>query len=372
MPHRIGFVIVNKPTFSNGLMQNAYFLYDIYKQLGHLCTLLVYDKECKHIKGLSSIPVKHISIYASEFNTSDYDILITIGIGISHEIFQSCQKTNTYVIGFVCGNVLANTVSGFIDPKNDTSGLIAKETPVHKIWLIEGYRHMKTFIELTRSVPVTLVQHTWSPSLLEYVTKSRLRSVDTLYYKHTHTPSSKYNIVILEPNLNYTKHAVIPFTICEYIHKTYPELINQVFIFNWHDASKTAKHLLDTYSVGTKTRIFKNLYIDEILTYLNSQPNPFMVISYQLHNPWNYLYYEMLHFGIPLVHNSLDFKQFGYYYPECSIEGGADAVRNAAQYHTALAPLVKEKTHQLLNAMDPANPECRTYWNTLLENSKPK
>jgi hypothetical protein len=363
--YRIGFIIHNKHLFSNGLMQNAYFMYDVYRYLGNVCTFLSYDPDCKHVKGLESAAVKTISIHPSEFDTSAYDVLITIGIGISKPIYESCKRTNTYVIGFVCGNILAQTTEGCIS-SSEQSGFIGKEAPVDKIWMIEGYRHMKTFMELTRCVSVNLVRHTWSPKLLECFANQR-KHTSLAYNLSSPKPKTKYNILILEPNLNYTKTCVIPFSICEYLNKQDAELINQVFLFNWNDTSKTAQHLAASFDVSKKTRFFKSMLIDEILHFFNSQIEPFIVISHQLNNPWNYLYYEMFHFGIPLVHNSPEFKQFGYYYSDTNIEEGAGAVLNAMQYHTKLYELQKPKIQTLLNSMDPNNSECQTYWKELLE-----
>jgi hypothetical protein len=365
--YRIGIIINNKHVFSNGLMQNAYFLYEVYKQLGNICTLLSYDKDYKHLKGIESIPVKLVSVDPSEFLTSEYDVLITVGMGISRPVYESCKRTNTFVIGFVCGNMLANTTEG-INTESDASGFIGKEAPVDKIWIIEGHRYMKTFTELIRGTSAVLVRHTWSPILLEMFANERRRTKDSLYYKHVHTPTSKFNLVILEPNIGYVKTAIIPFSICEYLNKTHTDRINQVFIFNWNDKSKTGTHLLETFDVSKKTRIFKSLLIDEILSHFNSLPEPFIVISHQINNPWNYLYYEMWHFGVPLVHNSPDFKQLGFYYSECNIDEGSAAVLNAMNYHTKLNTIQKPKIAKLLESMDPYNSECQTYWNGLLEN----
>ena len=362
--YTIGFIIDNKHLFSNGLMQNAYFLYEVYTYVGHSCTFLSYDPTYKHIQGLESVTVKQISVDPSEFDTSAYDVLITIGLGISKPVYDSCKRTNTHVIAFVCGNVLANTTEGFIS-SSEHSKLVGKEAPVDSIWMIEAYRHMKPFIELTRGVPVKLVRHTWSPKLLEMFASQRKH--EALIYKHTHAPGSKYNIVILEPNLNHTKTCVVPFSICEYINKQNSALINQVFIFNWNDSSKTAQHVASSFDVSKKTRFLKSLLIDEILHFFNSQTEPFIVVSHQLNNPWNYLYYEMFHFGVPLVHNSPDFKHIGYYYSDTNIEEGAGAVLNAIQYHSKLGKLQKPKIRKLLDSMDPSNSECQTYWKCLLE-----
>jgi hypothetical protein len=364
--YRIGFIIDNKHLFSNGLMQNAYFLYQTYLNLGNKCTLLSYDPSYTCLKGYESIPVQTISIHPSEFDTSAYDVLITIGRGISKPIYESCKRTNTLVIGFVCGNILANTITGFIDSNPERpSNLIGKDAPVDKIWLIEGHRYMKTFIELTRGVSVNLVRHTWSPELLEILAKKRNHT--SLIYKHIPSRSNKVNIVILEPNMDYVKSAVVPFTICEYVNKMNSELINQVFIFNWNDTSKTALNLASTFEVYSKTRFFKSLLIDEILHFFNSQSCPFIVISHQLNNPWNYIYYEMFNYDIPLVHNSPDFKQLGYYYSDTNIEDGAGAVLNAIQHHAKLYEVQKPKIRTLFNSMDPSNSECQTYWKELLE-----
>ena len=367
--YRIGIVVKNVHIFSNGLIQNAYFLYETFLRLGHTCTLLCYDKDCASVRGLPSIPMKHISADAAEFDTSEYNMLLTIGIGISPSVYAACRKSGTRVIGFVCGNMLANATLGFIDnDETHGSGFIGKDAHVDKLWIIEGYRHMKTFVELTRGASSVLVRHSWSPKLLAAFAAIRERPAESLHYKHLlPAPTSKLNLLILEPNINYTKTSVVPMAIAECVHKLRPDLIKEVFVFNWPEKSATADHLIKTLDVGKKTRKFKSLLIDEILAHFNAAAEPFVVISHQLHNPWNYLYYEMFHYGVPLVHNSPDFKQCGYYYSDCCVEEGARAVLNAVDYHAKLQPIHEPKIRCLLDSMDPWNAECGAYWNGLLE-----
>ena len=40
------------------------------------------------------------------------------------------------------------------------------------------------------------------------------------------------------------------------------------------------------------------------------------VVTHHWENGLNYLYYEVLHGGYPLVHNSACLKDWGYYYPD--------------------------------------------------------
>lgn len=363
---RIGIIIKPLRMFSNGLIQNAFFMYEVFRA-HHTCALLCYDAAYTHLEG-TNIPVQTIPHIMTEDETRAFDVLITVGHGVTPETYANCVRTRTRVISFVCGNVLANTMIGFVDRDASTPSavLVSKTTPADHIWIIGGHSYMKSFVEVTRCAPSTLVPHLWSPRLMEsYMESVFKRNKSALQYVYD-KKEPQYNILILEPNLEFVKNAVIPITICERLHTLDPSVIREVFVFNFPDTSKTATTLVDHCRIRDKVRRFKGLHIAEILSFFNAQPQPYIVVSHQINNPWNYLYYEMLHFGVPLVHNSPAFRSYGYYYEGCDIDHGADACRNAVQHHSRLRPIHGPKNAAFLATIDPYAADCQTHWNTLL------
>jgi hypothetical protein len=76
------------------------------------------------------------------------------------------------------------------------------------------------------------------------------------------------------------------------------------------------------------------------------------VVSHQWHNAQNYLYYETLYGGYPLIHNSPIIKDLGYYYPEFDCKAGGEALIRAYETHDASLEKYKAKAREFLKTLD--------------------
>jgi hypothetical protein len=79
------------------------------------------------------------------------------------------------------------------------------------------------------------------------------------------------------------------------------------------------------------------------------------VVSHQWENAQNYLYYEALHGGYPLVHNSEILRDYGYYYPDFDTHEGGQALLRAFDGHDARLEEERAKNRELLHSLDFAN-----------------
>lgn len=80
-------------------------------------------------------------------------------------------------------------------------------------------------------------------------------------------------------------------------------------------------------------------------------------MSHQWENSQNYVYYEALHGGYPLVHNSPLLRHHGYYYAGFDCEAGGAALLRAHAGHDLRLPDVRRSTLELLRTLDTANPD---------------
>jgi hypothetical protein len=243
--------------------------------------------------------------------------------------------------------------------------VIGKGTPVDLIWLIGGHSYMKSYVELLRGTNVTIVPHLWSPSILEKHVEQKFKQNPT-NLNYVLKPFKNVNILVIESNIEFIKTALIPIMIAEAVEHTNPTLIKELFVFNFPVDSSNAFETVDNLDICKKLRKFKSLHIGEIITYFNKQKEPFIVISHQINNPWNYLYYEMLYYGVPLVHNSLAFKEYGYYYEGCDAYSGAIAVKQVIDNHEKNFELYKAKNRLMLRTIDPDDKGCIDVWNALI------
>ena len=111
-----------------------------------------------------------------------------------------------------------------------------------------------------------------------------------------------------------------------------------------------------------KLRRFKRLTLPEILLKFNDdEPMP-IILSYQLNNTLNYLYYEALYYGYPLVHNSPDLENCGYYFPEFDLTKCGEQILNAYNIHNDNLKDYNKKSMKYLKRVDPFNKNVCKIW----------
>lgn len=77
------------------------------------------------------------------------------------------------------------------------------------------------------------------------------------------------------------------------------------------------------------------------------------VVTHQWENGLNYLYYEVLYGGYPLIHNSPFLKEYGYYYEDFNAGSGGELLLTARREHEANLTQYKKDVGKLLASVDP-------------------
>ena len=81
------------------------------------------------------------------------------------------------------------------------------------------------------------------------------------------------------------------------------------------------------------------------------------VVTHHWENGLNYLYYEALFGGYPLIHNSEFIADYGYYYPSFNAEEGGKVLEMALRTHDANLEEYKIKSKHLLDRRSPTSKE---------------
>jgi hypothetical protein len=80
------------------------------------------------------------------------------------------------------------------------------------------------------------------------------------------------------------------------------------------------------------------------------------VVTHHWENGLNYLYYDVLYGGYPLVHNSEFLADVGYYYESFDAEAGGEALIRALTTHDDALPRYRETAAALLARVDATAP----------------
>jgi hypothetical protein len=352
---KVGILIGNGwNLFTNGMIQNAYFLLQCLEKLGHPSQFLCYDENpapFQH-KGLT---LKTISAKPTLFNPADYKAVITVTEGLDRDIHESLKKHKVATIALVCGCTMMMDQEYFYNI-NAPGAYIGKGAKVDELWVIPSYKYMLDYVEIIRGAPAFIMPHLWSPECIQEMMRVKYKKPEEiLFYNIEKRKSKKINIIILEPNFYIVKNAWIPLVAAEKLHKEYPDLIEQVYIFNYPE-NEHAERMIASLSVASKIRKFKRLAIPEILDHFNNNSECYPIfLSTQLYNSLNYLYYEILYYGYPLIHNSPELDGCGYYYPEYDLKKCVDCVLTAHKHHDKDVDILKDKAKQYLERVNPLN-----------------
>lgn len=366
----VGIVIHNKANlFSNGITQNAYFIYQCLENAGFKCQFLCHEPDPAKF-GYKDLTVRQISLNPLEFDTAEYHTIITVTRGMLESHYKMFKEHKVRVVSFICGNSLMQHMEDFVRGPTipGVSTGIGLSENSDELWVIPSLAHSIEYFKITKGCSIAnIVPHLWSHQFLAdtCVKYDKKKESDLIYNPAIHT-NKKLTILILEPNLALVKNAWIPIIACEKLNKMYPDLIENVFVFNFpsHDSSYS---MVSHLSLGSKLRKFKRLSMSEIMLHFNSESSFPVFLSHQILNPLNYLYYEVLYYGWPLVHNSDMLEGCGYFYPEIDIAKCAEAIMRSYNTHNYSPKTYIEKAHAYLNRIDPLDEENKKTWSQLLD-----
>lgn len=343
----------NQHIFSNGILQNAYFIFECFEKLGLKCQFLGIENSTF---GYRDLPIKKISTNALEFDPSEYHTVIAVTSGLLEEEYEMFKKHNVFVITFTCGNQMEYNIEEFVrgDISAGSTTYMGKNTFSDEIWIIPSMKYSTDYISIIRAKPVYIVPHLWSPTFLIDETIRRKKKEADLMFDFIKHNGNSLDILILESNIHFTKSSWLPIVSCESLNKDSPTLIDTVYVFNFPE-NKSAYKMVDDLEIGKKLRRFKRLSMPEIMLHFNEKNTFPIIISHQSHVSLNYLFYEALYYGWPLVHNSPDLEGCGYYYPENDIVACAAAITFAFKHHNKNIKVYTEKAREYLKRVDPCS-----------------
>lgn len=220
------------------------------------------------------------------------------------------------------------------------------------VWTLPEYEHScKDYFALTARAPVRIVPHLWTPLFFQ-------KGIDTL-------PADKpwgyqpgrgaWRVCSFEPNMCMVKTSLIPLLVCEEAYRANPAFLENLRVCNTlgiKDDAQFASMALSLDVVKHGLASFDGRApIYEFMAHHGD-----CIVSHHWENGQNYLYYEALYGGYPLVHNSTFIKDCGYYYPGFDCQAGGQALLRAFMDHDRRLDDEKQTTRALLHSLDINNP----------------
>ena len=349
---KIGIVIhANALLFSNGITQNAYFLYQCLLHCGYICEFLCSEPNPAPFQ-YKNIPLRQISTDRDIFNPESYSLILTMTRSLTKDQYTMFKKHNIQVISVVCGNHMMQDQEAFVHGLKCASFSGRAET-YDEIWTIPSLWRYKGYFETLKKVPVYKIPHLWHPCILQDRAKllSNVNQSDLIYDCAKHT-GEQIDIIIMEPNLGFVKNSWMPIIASECFYMRYPDLVNNVFVFNFPENPNSVS-MIQTLKLGKKLRQFKRLEMDQILKHFSKQKTIPVFLTHHNNNHLNYLFYEVLYYGYPLVHNSDMLDDCGYFYTDNDIDSCAAAIYKAYEHNKNVD--YNRKSMEFLETVNPCN-----------------
>ncbi len=284
------------------------------------------------------------------------DLMIEMSAQLAREWVIDFRARGGRIVSMRVGNDYVIDVERMVFDK--PHGLLLTGAPYHEIWTLPEYESVcAPYFASAFRAPVRLMQHLWSPLVLERA-RSRAEHAGPFEYR---PERPKWRVGIFEPNICMVKTSFIPMLACEAAHRAQPRLIEHLWVYNsFHLKDKPAfigfAQSLDIVRHGLAS--FEGRF--PLFQVMPSQVD--VMFAHHWENSQNYTYYEALYGGFPLIHNSHLLGSCGYRYHGFDCEEGGAALRRAFAGHDQNLPAYRANANDFLATLDPESEQnVRTY-----------
>jgi hypothetical protein len=358
-------ILIKKPEniFSNGCIQQTYFLKKLFDNLGYDVSLLSIEIEYTHFD-MTNEPI----IFTNDkYDFSSYNCIMLGSLILLPESNQAyidnIKSYDISIINLICGNVFILHQEEFVF---NTHKIIKnyKQNYFTQNWVLEMYDYSLDYIRMLSGCDTKITPYVWDIDIVkEYVEKNNIHP------KMITEDNSKINLLLFEPNMSIHKNSLVPLLICDEYYKRNKDYVNKVYVFCGDNVINNNNigflQNLDIYLDG-KIETYGRIIMPYIMDVIQKN-NPFMniVVSYNLLNNLNFLHLEMFYLGFPIVHNCKPFEQNGMFFENFELMKAVDIIEhtrthfNREEYIKCCKPI--------LETFSPKNKERLSKYKLLFE-----
>lgn len=292
---------------------------------------------------------------------AELDVLIEVGMRIPIVEAEKFQKRGGKLVSYVAGNSFVMNLESVASNLSDRAEVLPP-MEFDAVWITpQHWRTNRSYSLLTKSRNTHEVGQIWDPVILRQGV-SRIRH--NFFYKRRLKPGC--SVGVFEPNINVVKTFHFPVLICERLFRTTPAALHHVYASNTLHLKENVHFseffgsldLLKTNRVTSETRF-------PVYELLGQHVDT--VVVHHWENGLNYLYYDVLYGGYPLIHNSEFLKDVGYFFKSFDIASGAEALKRAWEEHDDQHVDYMAKSRELLWSVSPDNQQLQKQHADLIE-----
>lgn len=345
--------------FSAGIRQNQHFLHQLFKASPNCKRAYLLIDGCPRPVIPEGYPIDGADCVYMADVIDQLDYVVGVGTAIEQNLVEQLHARGAKVISYKGGNGAVMCMESLASSgyhkgvPGDGSEAYYDHTSFDQIWVTPQHMHTcRSWYETIYQVPVHEVPQVWAPDILE---ASRAPGWG---YK---AGDRKWRVSILDPNNTVMKTSHWPMLAFEAAWRRNPEAFAQCMVCNSVQfvenpsfksfalamTSAHARNAADTGSVMS--------FEPRAPTAQHMAAHSDAVITHQWENDLNYLYYDVLYGGYPLIHNSERLRDYGYCYHSFDAEDGASMLLIAKAVHDRNLRDYRRNNARLFKALAPTN-----------------
>jgi Protein of unknown function (DUF2827) len=345
--------------WSSGIAQNVVYLTMLMQRLPEveLAALVVCPPGSLISHPLGD--VYGLPVIGSEDAAASLDVIIELGARVEVEIADRFRARGGKLVSYMAGNAM---IMNFEELANDIRHGDYVSVPFDAVWITpQHWRTNHSYAAVTRTPNVVCAPHIWHPICLN---QSAFQLKLNPFYRPPVTKT--WRIGVFDPNINVVKTFHFPLLVCEQAYRLQPALIDRVLLFSASQLMGNShfEEFIAVTDLGRDKRVFA-----ETRYALAQVMGVFIdvVVTHQWENSLNYLYWDVLYLGWPLIHNSPEFRDVGYYYPSFDPLTGGKVLAQALADHPSQSPAGRQAVHETLWRFNIDNPEVQRRHAEMLE-----
>ncbi|MDG6894635.1 DUF2827 family protein [Volucribacter amazonae] len=334
--------------WANGAVQNTIFMYQLFQQMGSVDRVsLAFDGNRTEPPAGLMLDDVDLAFIPLEQAVEEVDVLIEMGLSLSPAITDKMRQRGAKTVSMRVGNDFIMDIERFVFDQPAVRTFNGAQFDA--VWTIPQHAEScRSYFSIMLRAPFFVLPQIWSPLFVDKVIK-RINGLGIKFGYQSFRDGAR--ISIFEPNITVMKTSHTPILLCEQAYRQNPQAIKHVYACCTYEKRQyPAFHNFigrtDLVKEGVLTVEGRYQLPDFMARFTD------VVVAHQWENALNYVYYETLYGGYPLIHNS-ELLPVGYYYPSFDALQGANILLNALENHDKYLSIYREQANDLIEKLSP-------------------
>lgn len=341
--------------WANGMAQNVRFLAMLLDRLPFVDLRIIspLDEVGEFAAGVPLVSAKD--------GLEGVDVLIEIGVRLDPDLIDGFRARGGKVVSYMAGNAMVMNLESVAS--GSPGGEIPSTVGFDATWITPQHMRMNaSYAAMTRGKYVAEVPHIWHPSVLNSALAQF--GCGDFFWKNCDS-SNGWRVGVFDPTVNVVKTFHLPLLACEEAYRAKNDTISHVLLFGAQRfiGNQHFSDLVTSLDLGRDGRVFAEARhpLPQVLgKYVDA------VVTHQWENSLNYLYWDVLYSGRPLIHNSAHLGDAGYRFADFDPADGGRVLLDAARQHHSRTLAQRNSELEVLWQFSIDNPRVQSRYAELL------